>query len=388
MKPVLSIVFFAAIAGVGLGSALGYIEGRLPAKIVTKTEASASVGEARLGPVAQVPETTFNFDRIERGTSMKHKFKIRNAGDLPLKLEVLTTTCKCTVGDLQNNEIAPGEETDVELEWTAKTPAGPFRHGATLSSNDPQQSRIELVVEGDVVESNSLLPPELLFNVVKTNSTKEVSSYLISNLDDEVRVTKYEFSDPEVAKQIKLTITPLEAGELPEAARSGVKMTAAYTAGKSIGPFFTWLTLETNLKSASKLTLPVTGNVVGDISIFHPGWSPQQGVLRVGPVSSKEGKKLNVNVAVRGDYAQETKLEVASVDPEELKVSLGEPKKMGEQLVHYPLTIEIPVGTKPMVRIARPGEEADSPHGDGVIVLKSTHPDTTEVRLLVRFSVE
>jgi hypothetical protein len=388
MKPFLSIVLFSTIVGVGLGSALGYIEARLPAKIVTAADKPAHASEVKLGPVAQVPETTFNFDRIERGTSMKHKFKIRNAGDLPLKLEVLTTTCKCTVGDLQNNEIGPGEETDVELEWTAKTPPGPFRHGATLSSNDPKQSRIELVVEGDVVESNTLMPPDLLFNTVKTNSTKEAVSYLVSNLEDEVQVTKYEFSDPEVAKQIQLNVTPLEGNELPESARSGVKITAAYTASKSIGPFFTWLTLETNLKNASKLTLPVTGNVVGDISIFHPGWSPQQGVLRVGPVSSKEGKKLQVNVAIRGEHAQDTELEVASVDPEELKVSLGEPKKMGDLLVHYPLSIEIPVGTKPMVRMARPGEEADSPHGDGVIVLKSTHPDTTEVRLLVRFSVE
>jgi hypothetical protein len=69
-------------------------------------------------------------------------------------------------------------------------------------------------------------------------------------------------------------------------------------------------------------------------------------------------------------------------------VSLGEPKDMSDSLVHYPLSIEIPVGTRPMVRIARPGEEADSPQGDGVIVLQSTHPDTAEVRLLVRFSVE
>ena len=159
-------------------------------------------------------------------------------------------------------------------------------------------------------------------------------------------------------------------------------------AGKSIGPFFTWLTLETNLKSAEKLTVPITGNVVGDISIFGPGWTANQGVLRIGAVSSKQGKVVRLNVAVRGEHAPATKLEVASVDPSELKVSLGKSKEMGKQLVHFPLTLEIPVGTRPMVRIARPGEESDSPQGDGVIVLKSTHPDTTEVRLLIRFSVE
>ncbi len=389
MKTVLSIVLFSALAGIGLGSALGYIEARLPAKTSPTTSEPATKPQTLKGPIAELPETTFNFDRIERGTSMKHAFKIRNVGDAPLKVDVASTTCKCTVGDLGKNEIPPGEETDVMLEWTAKTPPGPFRHGATLSSTDPLRSRIELVVEGDVVESNTLLPPELLFGTVSANGTKDVSTYLVSNLEDEVQITRHEFSDPEVAKQIKLTITPVEKDKLPvAAARSGMKVTATYTASKSIGPFFTWLTLETNLKSAEKLTVPITGNVVGDISIFGPGWTANQGVLRVGAVSSKAGKIVRLNVAVRGEHAQGTQLEVASVDPPELKVSLGEPKEMGKQLVHFPLTLEIPVGTRPMVRIARPGEESDSPHGDGVIVLKSTHPDTTEVRLLMRFSVE
>jgi hypothetical protein len=229
----------------------------------------------------------------------------------------------------------------------------------------------------------------MLFGTVSANGTKDVSTYLVSNLEDEVKITNYELSDPEVAKQIKLTITPVEKAKLPVPdARSGVKVTATYTASKSNGPFFTWLTLNTNLQRAEKLTVPLVGTVVGDISIFGPGWTPNQGVLRVGAVSSKAGKLVRLNVAIRGEHAQATQLAVASVDPAELKVSLGEPQEMGKQLVHYPLTVEIPVGTRPMVRIARPGEEEDSPHGDGVIVLQSTHPDTTEVRLLVRFSVE
>ena len=392
MKPVLTIVFFAALAGVALGTALGYLEARLPDQQQVSKELAepTTKAEPTRGPMAQVPETTFNFDRIERGTSMKHKFKIRNVGDKPLKVEVVSTTCKCTVGDLGKNDIPPGEETDVELEWTAKTPPGPFRHGATLSTNDPRLSHLELTVEGDVVESTSLQPTELLFGTVSTNSTMSKSIFLASNLDEEVKILKHEFSDSEQAKLIDLEIVPVGKGELPiPNAVSGVKITATYHAGKSIGPFFSWLTLETSLKKAGKLTVPITGNVVGDISIFGAGWIPNQGVLRLGSVPGKEGKTTRLNLAIRGEHAGTTNIEVASVDPTELKVSLGEPKEIREQLVHVPLIVEIPPGTRPMVRIATPtGEEADAHKGDGVIVLKTTHPDTSEMRLLVRFSVE
>jgi hypothetical protein len=391
MKTVLGIVFFSALAGIGLGAALGYIEARLPSEVPAPDVSLAeAVPPTIRGPLAQSPETTFNFDRIERGTSMKHAFKIRNVGDAPLKVEVASTTCKCTVGDLERNEIPPGEETDVVLEWTAKTPPGPFRHGATLSTNDVTSPRIELVVEGEVVESTTLQPAELLFGTVSTHAEKSASTLLVSNLEEEVKVLHHEFSDSEVGKYLDLEITPVEKTQLPmPGALSGVRVTATYHPGKSLGPFFTWLTLETNLKKAEKLTVPIAGTVVGDISVFGPGWTPSQGVLRVGSVLGKEGKRVRLNIAVRGEHALGTRLEVASVDPPELQVSLGEPKEMGKQLLHVPLVLEIPAGTKPMIRIAKlAGEEDNTNKGDGVVVLKTTHPETDEVRLLVRFSVE
>jgi hypothetical protein len=391
MKSVLFVAILSAVVGAFLGSALGYMEARQPVEVSPPTtKASTEAKQPKDGPIAEVPETNFNFDRIERGTSMKHKFKVRNIGDAPLHLEVASTTCKCTVGDLANNNIGPGEETDVELEWTAKTPPGPFRHGATLSSNDPLRSRIELVVEGEVVESTVMQPADLFFGPVSSHTNRAISATLVSNLEEDVKVTRHEFSDPEVGKHIKLDIVPLAKNELPTPqTRGGVKITATFEPGKSLGPFFTWLILETNLEKAQKLTVPVTGTVKGDIAIFGTGWNESQGVLRMGLVDGKQGKHVRLNVAIRGEHAPDTKLEVASVDPPELKVSLGEPKEMSKQMVHVPLFIDIPVGTRPMVRIAKTaGEEDDTQKGDGVIVLKTTHPDTEEVRLLVRFSVD
>jgi hypothetical protein len=389
MKPVILILLLAAAAGAGLGTALGYIEARLPEQPAKSEGANESEGLKR-GPIAQVPEKEFNFDRIEQGASMKHAFKIRNVGDAPLKVSVLKTTCKCTVGDLAKNEVASGEETEIELEWTAKTAPGPFRHGATLSTSDPRLSTLELTVEGDVVASSTLQPAELLFGTVSTNTSKSVSTILTSNLTDDAQILKHEFSDPEIGKQFKLDFTPLGKSELPRPeALSGIKVTATFEAGKTIGPFFTWLTFYTNLKNAEKLTVPITGSVVGDISIFSPLWTPSQGVLRIGPVPGKTGKSVRLNVAIRGEHAVGTKLDVASVDPPELKVSLGEAKQMGDSLVHVPMTVEIPAGTRQMVRMSKiGGDEESTERGDGEIVLSTTHPDTTEVRLKVRFSVE
>lgn len=390
MKPVLIIVLLSAMAGVGLGTALGYIEARgLGSRSITEA-ADEPLRQSTSGPRAEIPERTYNFHRMERGTSMSHAFKVRNIGDAPLHLEVASTTCKCTVGDLSKNDIPPGEETEVELEWTAKSAAGPFRHGATLSTNDALNSRIELTVEGEVVESTTLQPSELLFGKVPAHESKSTTIYLVSNLQENVEVTGHEFSDPEIAKHIKLQINPAEKSDLVGSqALGGVKVTATYEPGKTLGPFFTWLTLETNLERAEKLTVPVAGRVAGDISIYGKGWIASEGVLRIGSVAREEGKKVTLNVSVSGEHAADTKFEVASVDPPALKVSLGETRPMSEKLYHTQLFVEIPPGTRPMVRMAAPvGEDSDSYKGDAVVVLKTTHPDTEEVKLLVRFSVE
>ncbi len=399
MKSLLSLSLSVVTLGLALGASLGYYEARLPVdSSATTSPITSPESPTRLqGPSAEALETEFKFDRIERGTSMNHEFKISNTGDVPLKIVFQSHTCKCTkvevggedVESRKSIDVPPGKSDIVKLEWTAKTPPGQFRHGATFSTNDPAHARIEITVAGEVVESSSVQPAELLFGTVKAGSSTEASTYLMSNLGEEVRVLHHELSDSTIAEAIEIVIAPAEKSELPNpAALSGVKVTAQLKAGKSLGPIFAWLTLETNLPKAEKLTLPVMGTVVGDISVFGPGWIPQQGILRVGSVDRRAGKKVRLNVAIRGADAPGTELAIASVEPSELKVTLGEAKSISPQLVHVPLFVEIPAGTRSMVRMSRTAEDDEGRTGDGQIVLGSTHPSTKEVRLKVRFSVE
>jgi hypothetical protein len=114
MKSVFTISCVAAVLGIGLGAVLAYVE--VPATLehptILEMAKSAAVDTpAQSPPKAEVPETVFEFGNIEQGTSMSHVFKIRNLGQLPLRVEVKSTTCKCTVGDLSKNEVGPNEET-------------------------------------------------------------------------------------------------------------------------------------------------------------------------------------------------------------------------------------------------------------------------------------
>ncbi len=385
MKALFTAVVVAVILGVLLGGAVAYVE--VPPALVQSPDDVLAVSSQAAEPVAtakaELPETVFEFGNIERGTSMSHEFVIRNVGNKPLQVEVESTTCKCTVGDLADKDIEPGGETKVLLEWVAKTPPGPFRHGAVLSTNDPSQRSLELTVEGQVVESTAMYPPELFFGTMRAGDTKQVSLHLMQFLDEEVKVLDYKLSDEELAEQIKIDIAEADPKDLPTpGAVAGVKLTATYAAGKSVGPFQCWLDITTNLENAETLTVPIGGNVVGDVSIFHPAWNAQKGLLRMGSIASKEGKKATLTVAVRGKHDVKTQLEVASVDPPQLQASLGEPRQMGENLQHIPLVLEVPAGSDPVVRL---GEPVSS---DAHVVLKSNDGKIPEVRLRIQLVVE
>ena len=96
------------------------------------------------------------------------------------------------------------------------------------------------------------------------------------------------------------------------------------------------------MPEAEKLEIPISGQIVGDISVRGTGWNEEAGAVKLGSVKSSEGKRTNLSVAVRGENAESTKFEVKSVDPPEMKVTLGEPKKLKDGLVQVPVEIEIP----------------------------------------------
>ena len=148
------------------------------------------------------------------------------------------------------------------------------------------------------------------------------------------------------------------------------------------GRFQQWLSLTTNLQDAEKLEIPLAGQVVGDISVGGSGWSEERGALAMGSVKSSEGGHHKLSIFVRGADAASTTFEVQSVDPPELKVTVGQPKKLKDTLVQVPLEIAIPAGTRPMVHL-------DTAQGEpGRIVLSTTHPKIKELAINVQFAVE
>jgi hypothetical protein len=384
---IISAIVLAALIGVLAGGAVAYVEVRSDPDALDQLEgelaANANLSDKE-SPHIVVDQPHYDFGTMQRGTSKSHEFVIRNTGTAPLKIRNGGTTCKCTLSKVADESIPPGGSTTVKLEWSAKADGGPFGQTATILTNDPTQSKVELRVDGQIMAISNVEPPDFLFDKLAVGETKSVPVYVMSMLQDELSVTDAQISDPTIRDKFDVKIEPVDPKDLPnKLAKRGYRVTVTAKDGLPVGRFRSWVTLHTDLTDATKLEVPIIGQVVGDISVTGvAGWNAEDGVLTIGSVKSSEGGQGKAFLVVRGPGAADIKFDVKSKEPDVLKVTLGEPKKLKDTLVQVPVTIDIPKDTRPMVHL-------DTAQGEAArIVFSTSHPKIKELSLSVRFAVE
>ncbi len=319
-----------------------------------------------------------------RGTRKSHSFTVKNGGDAPLTLKVAFTTCKCTVGIAQDASIAPGQSTEVRLEWVANVGAGSFRQSASLDTNDPLHSQISLDIVGEVIENHIIEPASFVFDLIRVGESKSARVAVMATIDGPLTIDRPEFTNAATREYFDVRIEPASRGDLPDpTAKSGAFVTVTVRPNAPVGYLPQQLRLHTSLPDAAELEIPISGRVVGDITIHGEAWDDARSTIRLGSIDSSKGSPpARLSLLVRGAGAEDVKINVVSCDPPELKAIIGEPKRLGDALVQVPLVISVPPGTPPMVRL---GTEQGAA---GCIILGTTLPTVPELRLEVRFSVE
>ncbi len=104
----------------------------------------------------------------------------------------------------------------MKLEWSAKSDAGPFRQTATILTNDPTQSQIELLVDGQIMAMSNVEPAEFLFEKLSAGQVKSASVTVMAMLQDELTVKDPQISDPTIRDKFDIKIEPIEKSATAE----------------------------------------------------------------------------------------------------------------------------------------------------------------------------
>ena len=308
-----------------------------------------AVAETELGekyPSVEVAETQHDFGSMDSNASDRHEFIFRNNGDSPLTLEAGKTTCKCTLSDIGEGTILPGESAAVTVEWSGKGLVGPYTQTATILTNDPRKRKVDLRVKGTMTAKTRMVPDTLVFSSVSAGHSAQGDVRIYGYLDDPIEITGCEVDDPE---QVDVTISPMSSEEVEgeEYATCGHRVSVTLKPGLPPGPFETKIRVKTNVEGLKELFIPVDANIYSEISVFGPGWSSKRGVLRFGTLGkAKASRRLLLRVG--GAQPEKVKFEVADVHPDYVKVRLDEKTSPpGSRVAVTPIEIEIPEGSPP-----------------------------------------
>ena len=149
MVRIIVTLVLAAIVGFAIGKAevfwtlAGIPEHlHLPEHSAAVAAGNIEVGSFSGNPKIELPDgSKFDFGQMRHGSSMTHEFTIRNIGEGPLNLEKKGSTCKCTVGNLAESVLMPGQETKITLECRPDSGCS-LCQSATFKTNDPANTEL------------------------------------------------------------------------------------------------------------------------------------------------------------------------------------------------------------------------------------------------------
>lgn len=165
-------ICLAFLLGYFLGLAVPETSGS--ASPLTGTQSRPSRGErAKPKPLAtsdapriRFAQELFDFGTVEQGQKVVHVFEFTNAGNAPLEISDVTTSCGCTATMLSSRRLAPGEKGQVRAEFDSEKYRDKVQIWLHLFTNDPRRRQATILLQGNVAQFLRVDPQELDLGVV------------------------------------------------------------------------------------------------------------------------------------------------------------------------------------------------------------------------------
>lgn len=81
-------------------------------------------------------EVEYTFDNVPSGRKYSHVFEFENIGKIPFKIEDISSSCGCTLADMPNNMLMPGETSSLTVTFDAtRKSRGEYTEFVTITGN-------------------------------------------------------------------------------------------------------------------------------------------------------------------------------------------------------------------------------------------------------------
>ena len=381
------LVIVALLSGVGSGLIAANSWGEPPVPdqgLEQALFAGMKQSASRSGtPRARVVGAQRDFGKMQAGTmSGMHRFTVYNDGDAPLVVSVHQLEGRCRVRSDGGPTIAPGGSATYVVMWQPLPIPGRFQMKLELRTNDPRQPKIPISITG--VTSGIVMPkPSSLQFQLRQGETATRTVEIVDPGDRPVPVKRIELDSGSQTPCFRVRLLSRSEDSGPgTAAESGGKIEVAVLPGLAPGTYEDSLKVFVDDDAKPEAVIPLRVEVFGTFRIVGRDRDPRSNRFLFGRVNRREGKTCQLTVIGYGEAAGKTELRLHSVHPQFVQVQVGPREKIpGKTSWRWTLQVRVPKDS-PVGRIP---ENPSSPPGR--IVLKTTHPEQSELEIPFEFLV-
>jgi hypothetical protein len=107
----------------------------------------SSVDVRKNSPVIEFDTRVHDFGTVDEGMILRHVFKVKNTGTLPLELAGAVASCGCTAAVIKAKNIPPGGSAPLEVTFDTHGFLGTGSKMITVSSNDQRNPESSLEIK-------------------------------------------------------------------------------------------------------------------------------------------------------------------------------------------------------------------------------------------------
>jgi hypothetical protein len=98
-------------------------------------------------------QNMYDFGTINEGDLVKHKFKFKNTGKMPLLITNASASCGCTVPNWPKEPIAPGQGGEIDVTFDSQGKPNHAEKTVTVVANTIPANTV-LLIKGEVTPKN------------------------------------------------------------------------------------------------------------------------------------------------------------------------------------------------------------------------------------------
>lgn len=198
---------------------------------------------------------TYDWGKVEQTKGpLKTIIKIKNIGNEPLKIHSVKPGCGCTTAPLDKDVIQPGEYGSLDVTLQISKDAGRIIKGITLTTNDPDRDKLDILLKANVLIPISQFPKILTFGNISLKKDNIAKMVLSNNVDRDIKVLAVVNSPNDFT-------TNLKEGHIFKAGQDFTLEAYIKANSKIEGTMYGTITIETDDPTMHYVSIKVMGTV-------------------------------------------------------------------------------------------------------------------------------